>query len=98
MHNYIQCTVYVHMYTLPACGGGIGCSSLAVSAAGGGAMVVVEGGGAPCCDDAGADVAPAEVTASGGWYCCVACTPSRSGMEDSWCERDERNTTAVSTC
>ena len=42
-----------------------------------------EGGGGPFCDEVGAAL-PAEATASGGWYCCVACTPSRSGIEDNW--------------
>ena len=58
-----------------------------------GVPVLVGGGAAPCCDDAGAelpDEAPAEATASGGWYCCVACTPSRSGMEDNWGRRRRR--------
>ena len=55
--------------------------------AGGGADVEVGGAAALCWEEeeegGGAEWAPAEATASGGWYCSVACTPSRAGIEDS---------------
>ena len=77
-----------------ACGGDIGCSAPLDGAGtseevGGAEVDVEEGGGGLCCDEL-AGAAPAEATASGGWYCCVACTPSRSGIDDSW--RRERFT------
>ena len=68
-------------------GGGTGPPDCAMSCAGGGGAEE-EGGGGPTSGWLGGwaepDVVPVEETAAGGSYCVVACTPSRSGMEESW--------------
>lgn len=73
-------------------GGGIGCASAvlevgpACAAGGGGPEEEEEAGWA-----AGADplLVAAPATLEGGSYCVVACTPSRSGMEES-CRVEQR--------